>query len=73
MDPGKLGRRRVYHRKEYQKSLGLMSRILYLVNMGLRYGSSKGVREHRQEDRSIGNLAATCHLEESASRQVIIH
>ena len=44
-----------------------MSRILHLVNMGLRYGRSKGVREHRQEDPPLGILAAPCHLEESAS------
>ena len=44
-----------------------MSRILHLVNMGLRYGGSKGVQVSRLEDGSLGNLAAPCHLEESAS------
>ena len=44
-----------------------MSRILHLVNMGLRYGRSKGVRETRLEEPPLGNLAAPCHLEESAS------
>ena len=41
--------------------------MLHLVNMGLRYGRSKGVRAHRQEEPPLGNLAAPCHLEESAS------
>ena len=44
-----------------------MSRILHLVNMGLRYGRSKGVRAYRQEEPPLGSLAAPCHLEESAS------
>ena len=44
-----------------------MSRIIHCINLGLRYGRSKGVREHRQEDGVIGNLAAPCHREESAS------
>ena len=44
-----------------------MSRILHLVNMGLRYGRLKGVREHRLEEPLLGSLAAPCHLEESAS------
>ena len=44
-----------------------MSRILHLVNMGLRYGRSKGVRESRQEEPPLGSLALPCHLEESAS------
>ena len=47
----------------------MISRILHLVNMGLRYGRSKGVRETRLEEPPIGNLAAPCHLEESASHQ----
>ena len=38
--------------------------------MGLRYHGSKGVRAYRQEDGVIGNLAATCHLEESASHHI---
>ena len=41
--------------------------ILHLLNMVLRYRGSKGVRAYRQEDGSIGNLAVTRHLEESAS------
>ena len=44
-----------------------MSRILHLVNMGLRDGRSKGVREHRLEELPLCSLAAPCHLEESAS------
>ena len=44
-----------------------MSRILHLVNMGLRYGRSKGVRELRVHEPPLGNLAVPCHLEESAS------
>ena len=47
-----------------------MSRILHLVNMGLRYGRSKGVREHRLEEPPLGNLAVPCHLEESSSHHV---
>ena len=35
-----------------------MSRILHLVNVGLRYGRSKGSREYRLEDGGLGNLAA---------------
>ena len=62
-----------------------MSRILHLVNMGLRYGRSKGVRVSRQEEPPLDNLTAHCHLEESAShhftcflreaqaRRVIVH
>ena len=44
-----------------------MSSLKHLVNMGLRYGRSKGVQVTRQEDGVIGNLAVTRHLEESAS------
>ena len=44
-----------------------MSRILHLVNMGLRYGRSKGARETRQEEPPLGILAVPCHLEEIAS------
>ena len=47
-----------------------MSRILHLVNMRLRYGRSKGVRAYRQEEPPLGNLAAPCHLEESASHHI---
>ena len=47
-----------------------MSRILHLVNMGLRYGRSKGVREHRLEEPPLGSLAVPCHLEESASHHI---
>ena len=47
-----------------------MSRILHLVNMGLRYGRSKGVQAHRQEEPPLGSLAAPCHLEENASHQM---
>ena len=44
-----------------------MSRILHLVNLSQRYRGSKGSPGRRQEDGVIGNLAAPCHLEESAS------
>ena len=44
--------------------------MLHLVNMGLRYGRSKGVREHRLEEPPLGSLAAPCHLEESASHHL---
>ena len=44
-----------------------MSRILHLINMGLRYLGSKGVREYRLEEPPLGSLAASCHLEENAS------
>ena len=47
-----------------------MSRILHLVNIGLRYGRSKGVRAYRQEEPPLGSLAAPCHLEESASHHL---
>ena len=47
-----------------------MSRILYLINMGLRYGRSKGVREYRLEEPPLGSLAVPCHLEESASHHM---
>ena len=50
-----------------------MSRILHLINMGLRYGRSKGVREHRLEEPPLGILAAPCHLEESASHHIILY
>ena len=49
-----------------------MSRILYLVDMGLRYGRSKGVRERRQEEPPLGILETPCHLEESASHHNVI-
>ena len=49
-----------------------MSRILHLVNMGLIYGRSKGVREYRLEERPLATLATPCHLEESASHHVLI-
>ena len=44
-----------------------MSRMKHLVNMVLRYGRSKGVRESRLEEPPLGSLAVTCHLEENAS------
>ena len=47
-----------------------MSRILHLINMGLRYLGSKGVRAHRQEEPPLGSLATPCDLEESASHHV---
>ena len=48
-----------------------MSRILHLVNMGLRYGRSKGVRAYRLEEPPLGSLAAPCHLEEIASHHIM--
>ena len=48
-----------------------MSRILHLINMGLRYGRSKGVRAHRLEELPWTNLTAPCHLEESASHHIL--
>ena len=50
-----------------------MSRILHLLNMSLRYGRSKGVRAHNQEEPPLGSLAAPCHLEENASHQDDFH
>ena len=47
-----------------------MSRILHLVNMGLRYEKSKGVREYRQEEPPLGSLTTSGHLEESASHHI---
>ena len=38
-----------------------------MVNMGLRYGRSKGVRAYRLEEPPLGSLAVPCHLEENAS------
>ena len=49
-----------------------MSRILHLVNMVLKYGRSKGVRESRLEEPPLGSLAATPHLTENASHHDII-
>ena len=40
-----------------------MSRILHLVNMGLKYLGSKGVRETRQEEPPRTSLAAAGHLQ----------
>ena len=37
--------------------------ILHLLNMSLRYGRSKGVRERRQEEPPLGSLAVPCHPE----------
>ena len=48
-----------------------MSSLRHLVNMGLRYCISNGVRLYRLEDGVIGNLADTCHLEESASHHLV--
>ena len=45
--------------------------IMHLVNLSQRSHWSKGVRETRQEDRVIGNLAAAGHLEESASHHIL--
>ena len=41
-----------------------MSRILHLINIVLRYGKSKGVQAHRQEEPPLGILAAPYHQEE---------
>ena len=51
--------------------MGSMSRILRLINMGLKYGRSKGVRERRLEEPPLGSLAVPCHLEESASHHTV--
>ena len=67
IDPVNLRKWQAYHKKEHQKWWGAMSRILWFDNLRLRYHGSKEVRLRRQEDGSLGNLAATCHLEESAS------
>ena len=48
-----------------------MSRILHLINMGLRYGRSKGVQVYRLEEHPLASLAAPCHLEESASHHIL--
>ena len=48
-----------------------MSRILHLLNMSLRYGRSKGVREYRLEEPPLASLAAPCHLTESASHHMV--
>ena len=50
-----------------------MLRILHLLNMRLRYGRTKGVRERRLEEPPLGSLAVPCHLEESASHHKHIH
>ena len=47
-----------------------MSRILHLVNMGLRYGRLKGVLEHRLEEPLLDSLTVPCHLEEIASHHI---
>ena len=44
-----------------------MSRILHLLNMSLRYGTSKGIREYRLEEPPLGSLAPPSHLTENAS------
>ena len=41
--------------------------FIYLMNMGLRYRGLKDVVKYRQEEPPLSNLAAPCHLEESAS------
>ena len=48
-----------------------MSRILNLVNMSQKYLRSKRVTELQLEEPPWTNLAAPCHLEESASHQCI--
>ena len=40
------------------------------MDLGLRYLGSNGVRETRQEDGVIGNLASPGHREESASHHL---
>ena len=47
-----------------------MLRILHLVDTGQRYSRSKGVRERRQEEPPLGNLAVPCHLEENVSHHL---
>ena len=43
---------------------------IHLINMSLKYGRSKGVREYRLEEPPLGNLAARCHQEEGASHHI---
>ena len=40
------------------------------MNLSQRYHWSKGVRDRQHEDGVSGNLAVTCHLEESASHHL---
>ena len=49
-----------------------MSKIIHLLDMSLRYGRSKGVREYIQEEPPLGSLAAPSHLTESASHHVYL-
>ena len=42
----------------------------HLMDLGQRYHGSKGVRETRQEDGVLGNLASPGHREESASHHL---
>ena len=57
--------------KVHWKWWGTMSRILHLIDMGLRYGRSKGVREYRLEEPPLTHLAAPSDLEESASHHYV--
>ena len=41
--------------------------LVTFVDRGAEISCIKGVLAHRQEEPSLGNLAATCHLEENAS------
>ena len=50
---------------------GTGRRVLRTMNLVRRYRGSKGVRNHRQEEPPLGNLAATCHWEESASHHMV--
>ena len=49
----------------------MMSRIVHLLNMSLRYGRSKGVQVSRLEEPPLGSLAPPCHLEESDSHHLL--
>ena len=50
-----------------------MPSLSHLMNVVQRYRGSKGVLAYRQEETPLGNLAATCHREDSASHHVQEH
>jgi len=62
-------KRQAYHMKDYWKWLWHMSSFFQSVDLSPRYHWSKGSQVTRQEEPPLGNLAATCHREESASHQ----
>ena len=70
--PGNFRKPHGNHVKVHQKWWGGISRILYLVNMWLRYGRSKGVWEYKLEEHPLGNMVVPCHMEENASHYIHI-